>query len=233
MSDYVLCELLETENLSPTVRRFRFQYPFDFSAGQFVILQLPIQHEFNTRSYSIASSNQLERVIDLCIVKKELGAGTTFLFNHLKPGDKIPISTPQGKFILQEGQKHKTHLFICTGTGIAPFVPMIDHILQHSPTTNVHLIFGNRTETDILYKNHWEQLSKNWPQFQFTPVLSKPSQNWTGVNGYLHQVYLNLNPNPTQYIAYICGWAQMVKEAKNNFKALGFARKDIIFELYD
>ena len=59
---------------------------FDFKAGQFVTLDLPIHEQKNKRwrSYSIASWPDGTNVYELLIVLLEGGAGTTYLFNEVE-----------------------------------------------------------------------------------------------------------------------------------------------------
>ena len=85
----------------------------------------------------------------------------------------------------------------------------------------------------MLYRKEFEELAISNPKFAYIPVLSQ--EKWEGHQGYLHQVYLN-KPKWTglqNTMFYICGWSQMVKEAKNNLKSMGYSRKEIKFELYD
>src|SRR5688572_2149134 len=104
MDGFWKSELIAMRSLSPTVRQFTFAYPWSdqFLPGQFVMLDLPIEAEFTTRSYSIASAPNADGWIDLCVVKKPDGPGTHYLFDELNPGGTISISKPQGKFVMSE-----------------------------------------------------------------------------------------------------------------------------------
>lgn len=219
---------------SPTVKRYFITIEgvttFDFLPGQFVMLDLPIQHEFTTRSYSIASAPKSNE-IELCIVLKEDGQGTPYLFENIKVGSKLKVSEPQGRFFLK--QPIETDLcLIATGTGVAPLRSMLHSIFNNNIShKNLYLVFGNRTEKDILYRKEFEELEKQHPQFKFLPTLSR--EEWEGPTGYVHPIYKNLFDGSQPAVFYICGWSSMVKEAKNNLKAMGYPRKQINFELYD
>ncbi|HCS20214.1 MAG TPA: oxidoreductase [Bacteroidetes bacterium] len=227
-------EVLQITALTPSVRIFRIRYSLSnaFRPGQFVMLDLPIQTEFTTRSYSIASAPNSDGWIELCIVKKPDGPGTSFLFEHIKEGDMLQVSEPQGKFVLEA--ETAPLCMVCTGTGIAPFRAMIldlrrRHTRLPMPLT---LVFGNRFEEDILYREEWEQMQKLDPNFKFIPVLSR-EENWNGAKGYVHESYLPLAKAYPETHFYLCGWTTMVRDAKNKLKALGFSRKQLKFELYD
>lgn len=232
MDTWYQCEVLERKPLSDSVISLKLAYPDSnsFVPGQFVMLDLPIEGEFSTRSYSIASAPNRESWIELCIVLKPDGAGTPYLFEDVNRGSVLKVSEPQGRFVLEEGTEPVC--LICTGTGVAPFRSFIQHLEKQGLSREVHLIFGNRTETDILYESEWTSLVKAG-RLHFYPVLSRSSAEWAGVKGYVHEVYPALAEAHPDWTFYLCGWSTMVKEAKNNLKALGFSRKQLKFELYD
>ncbi|MEO6133811.1 MAG: FAD-dependent oxidoreductase, partial [Ginsengibacter sp.] len=105
---------------------------FNFKAGQFVTLDLPIHEQVNKRwrSYSIASWPDGSNVFELLIVLLEGGAGTTYIFDNIKVGSEFSFRGPQGVFVLPENIE-KDLFFICTGTGIAPFRSMLNYLHLH------------------------------------------------------------------------------------------------------
>lgn len=230
------------ENVNKSTRRFWIQIPevekFDFKPGQFVTLDLPIHEKVNKRwrSYSIASWPDGTNTIELLIVLLEGGAATTYLFNEIKIGSELVLRGPQGVFVLPEQLDHDM-FFICTGTGIAPFRSMIHHITNHSiPHKNIYLIFGTRTQNDLLYAEEMKELEKRTPGFHYIPTLSR--EKWEGCCGYVHDVYEKLvnenksGDNLPDAKFYLCGWKNMVDEAKARIQALGYDRKSIHLELY-
>lgn len=220
---------------TPTVKRYYIAIDgiakYDFLPGQFVMLDLPIQHEFSTRSYSIASAPDGSNIIELCIVLKEDGQGTPYIFSNISVGSKLKVSEPQGRFYLKEPVENDI-CFIATGTGVAPLRSMLLHIFNKNiPHKNLYLVFGNRTEKDILYRAEFENWAKQFPDFHFLPTLSR--EEWGGEKGYVHPIYEREFDDTRDATFYICGWSSMVREAKNRLKAMGYRRKQINFELYD
>ncbi len=234
MDNPLACKVLSIQQLSPTVRQFRISYAWSdqFIPGQFVMLDLPIEAKFTTRSYSIASAPNSEGWIELCIVQKPGGPGTAFLFSQVTEGTLLQVSEPQGKFVLTDTDS--PICFIATGTGVAPFRAMIQENLKKNGAldTPITLVFGNRFAHDILYHEEWENLAATDPNFTFIPVLSR-DENWEGPRGYVHEHYLPIAEANNTYHFYLCGWTNMVREAKNKLKSLGFSRKQLKFELYD
>jgi CDP-4-dehydro-6-deoxyglucose reductase len=105
------------------------------------------------------------------------------------------------------------------------------------PHQNIYLLFGTRTKTDLLYYEEMMRLAQNIPQFHYLPTLSR--EQWEGCCGYVHTLYEQLvlekknsqgELPPASF--YLCGWKNMVDEAKQRILALGYDKKAIHLELY-
>lgn len=219
------------------VRRFFIKMPdtvnFKFNAGQFIMINLPINSKFTNRSYSIASAPSDDNIFELCIVLKPDGLGTPFEWRNFKPGSLIHVSAPIGKFGLLEPVETDI-CFIGTGTGIAPLRSMIGDIYNRQvPHRNIYLVSGNRMRKDILYKNEFEVLEKENPEFNFIPVLSQASNDWHGARGYVHSVYEELFADKRPAYFYICGWNDMLRDTRQRLEAMGYDKSAIRFESYD
>ncbi|MBL0339452.1 MAG: hypothetical protein IPP71_00115 [Bacteroidetes bacterium] len=101
------------------------------------------------------------------------------------------------------------------------------------PHKNIYMVFGNRWEKDILYRKEFESLEKEMDNFTFIPVLSRENAGWEGRNGYVHAVYEEIFADKRPAKFYICGWADMLKEARQRLEAMGYDKKSIKFESYD
>lgn len=231
------------ENETYNTRRFWIKIPelesFDFTPGQFVTLDLPIHEKPNKRirSYSIASWPDGTNMFELLIVLLDGGAGTTYLFNEISEGSELTLRGPQGVFILPDPIE-KDLYFICTGTGIAPFRSMVHHIKRHNvPHQHIYLLFGTRKKEDLLYLEEMRRLEQEVENFHYIPTLSR--EQWDGCCGYVHAIYENLvreKMNGSTQLPeskfYLCGWKNMVDEAKQRIQQLGYDRKAIHQELY-
>jgi ferredoxin-NADP reductase len=235
-------KVIKIENATPTslTKRFWIQVPevesFDFKPGQFVTLDLPIHEQKNKRwrSYSIASAPDGTNIFELVIVYLEGGLGTTYLFNDISVGSELLLRGPQGKFTLPDPIAEDLY-FICTGTGIAPFRSMAQFLHIHKlPHQSIHLIFGCRKLEDGLYVDELRQLEKDNPGFFFHPCYSREAEVPVGAQkGYVHPVYEALTEQgkkPAKF--FLCGWKNMIDEAKQRILAMGYDKKAIHLELY-
>jgi CDP-4-dehydro-6-deoxyglucose reductase len=109
--------------------------------------------------------------------------------------------------------------------------------LNNIPHKDLYLIFGSRTKADLLYYNELNQLQDELNGFYYIPTLSR--EQWEGKSGYVHSIYEELcrtkmggsgELSPAGF--YLCGWKNMIDEAKQRITALGYDRKSIHQELY-
>ncbi len=238
--------VIRIENATYNTKRFFIKVSeletFNFKAGQFVTLDLPIHEQKNKRwrSYSIASWPDGTNVYELLIVLLEDGAGTTYLFNEVNVGSELTFRGAQGVFTLPENIE-KDLFFICTGTGIAPFRSMLNFIRIHNiPHKNLYLIFGCRTQKDLLYYEEMLELEKKIDNFYYMPTLSR--EGWEGRKGYVHSLYEEIcrknneacedlkDLKPASF--YLCGWKAMIDDARKKIGDMGYDRKAVHLELY-
>jgi ferredoxin-NADP reductase len=240
-------KVIRIENETPTTRRFWIELPgmssFDFKPGQFVTLDLPVHEKPNKRwrSYSIASWPDGTNVFELVIVYLEGGAGTTYLFKDVNIGSELTLRGPQGVFVLPEPVSTDL-FFICTGTGIAPFRSMIHHIYNHNiPHKDIYLIFGCRKFPDSLYGAEMRAMEERLPDFYYIPTFSREvlsNANHLVRMGYVHAVYEEIcrkkiqEGNLINAKFFLCGWRNMIDEAKQRIQQLGYEKKSIHQELY-
>jgi len=229
-------KVIRIENETGNTHRFWIEVAelssFDFQPGQFVTLDLPIHEKPNKRlrSYSIASWPDGTNVFELIIVLNQRGAGTQYLFNHVKVGSALTFRGPQGVFTLP-AVTDKDIFLICTGTGIAPFRSMIHHIKNKAIAhKNIYLVFGCRKKEDLLYYGEMTKLQSGLKSFHYIPTLSR--QQWEGHHGYVHPIYLELCKDKQDALFFLCGWKHMIDEAEKRILEMGYDKKAIHQELY-
>ncbi len=208
---------------------------FNFKPGQFVTFDLPVGEKpaDRWRSYSIASAPD-GQIFELVIMGLKGGRASEYFFYEVKENDSVKFRGPEGKFILPE-KIEKELCFICTGTGIAPFRSMLNHLTEKNPQhKKISLFFGTRHLKDVLFREEFESLQKKFRQFNYHFVLSKEdSQEYSGTRGHVHQLYEKEFADGRPADFYLCGWRGMIKEAEHRIMKLGYSRKDIHHEIYD
>ena len=225
--------LLETRNLSPSVRHFEFELPevqrFGFVPGQFMSLTAEIGHDEITRAYSLASPPAGNRFA-LCLNEVDGGRFSPHLFS-LTPGGEINCQGPYGAFIFRRPLSDS--ILVATGTGIAPFRSMLLDRVPNEPDRRFTLIFGVRHEQGLLYRDEWEALARQYRNFDFRPTLTQPGPDWSGRTGRVQSHVLEALADRRDVDVYICGLKEMVNDVRAALKEKGLDRKRIVYERYD
>ena len=226
-------QLLESQEIAPEVRHFRFEVPaverLEFTPGQFVSFTEDVHGRSVTRAYSLASAPDGNR-FELCLNRVKEGLFSPWIF-QLKPGDTVQMRGPLGYFVPR--QPFRDSVFVATGTGIAPFRAFLGSEPVRSHRGRVTLLFGARHPEGLLYRTEFEQLSADRPGFAFLPTVTRPSAGWSGRTGRVQQHLDEALDGRTGIDVYICGLKAMVDEIREILKGRGFDRKQIISEKYD
>ena len=224
-----------SRELAPGVRHFDFSVPeaerLEFQAGQFVSLSEEIAGRHITRAYSISSAPGHDNRFSLCLNLVPDGRFSPFLF-AMKPGDSVAMQGPLGTFTLRDAAREM--IWVATGTGVAPFRAMLDAWRTLAPGRGrVTLIFGVRHEENLLYRTDFAAAAAALPDFEFHPTLSRPNAEWTGRTGHVQRHVMESIGDRRDIDIYICGLKLMVDDLRAQLKALGFDRKQIVYEKFD
>ncbi|NTV09925.1 MAG: ferredoxin--NADP reductase [Zoogloea sp.] len=123
-----------------------------FDNGQFVMIGLEKEDGRPlTRAYSIASPNYEEH-LEFFSIKVPNGPLTSRL-QHLKPGDPIVVSKkPTGTLVVSDLLPGKNLYMLSTGTGLAPFMSLIQDPEVYERFEKVVLIHGVRYVSELAYE---------------------------------------------------------------------------------
>ena len=129
------------------------------------------------------------------------------------------------------------YLFVATGTGVTPFRAMLPKIRELTATRGCTfaLVYGARSETELLYGDEFEAFAREVPGFSFHPCFSRVPRAVPRPhdrNGRVQVALGELAPNAATDIAYLCGNPDMVDESFAMLKAAGLGVPQIRREKY-
>jgi CDP-4-dehydro-6-deoxyglucose reductase, E3 len=235
-------ELVEATMLSPSVRSLTFSVAGGacaYTAGQWVNLYVPTPDGEIMRAYSIASAPDPARRERFEIAVTYVAGGPVSTALHaLALGARMEMDGPWGFFTRADAPSPpQPAVFVGTGTGLSPLRAMLQEELRRGGEAAgppLVLLFGCRTEADILYGDEIAAWAKHHPRFRYEVTLSRPSSDWKGRAGYVqaHLPELVAPLRPVQ--VYVCGLSKMVKDVRRILKEdLGLDRRSIHTERYD
>ena len=199
--------------------------------------------EVVTRAYSMANYPEEEGIIMLNVriasppprqPDVPPGQMSSYIFS-LKPGDEVTISGPFGEFFARDTDNEM--IFIGGGAGMAPMRSHIfDQFRRIKTDRKVSFWYGARSLREAFYQDHFDKIAKDFPNFEWFLALSdaKDEDNWTGYEGYIHQVlldnYLKDHEAPEDCEYYICGPPLMNAAVFKMLDDLGVEPESILFD---
>ncbi len=204
--------------------------PFHPLPGQYVTFRLQREGKPVTRSYSITSDPTPQPEFELVVKRVEGGLASNLLCDAAV-GDRFNVILPLGKFAVHEPGDRQL-LFVATGTGIAPFFPMVRSVRHRFPDTRTSLVVGYRYPADLILNDRWVDLAREWDRFQLLNVLSRPDAPWTGRSGHVQDVLGKDFPDLSHYDVYICGAPEMVTDVQSYAIDHGTPKDRVFVERY-
>lgn len=226
---------------------------FQFTQGQHLTLRFQINGKEERRSYSMCSS-PLESDISVTVKKVKSGKVSNYIHDQVRPGTPVEVMPPEGRFFTQlDGEQKKNYYLIAAGSGITPIMSMLKTILEVEPMSFVFLLYGNRNEEEIIFKNELDRLAGRYEgQLYVEYTLSQPKREkpkglgglfskgkttWDGKTGRIEagivQQFLAENaPRHKQSEYFICGPGNMIETAEKALLAGGVDKKNIHHEYF-
>ncbi|MCB0844351.1 MAG: ferredoxin--NADP reductase [Bacteroidetes bacterium] len=206
--------------------------------GQFLTIRLKVEGKYYFRSYSISSVPQLDSFVGITIKRVLGGKVSNFIIDHLKPGQQIEVLNPRGKFFLEPGlKKQRNIVFFAGGSGISPIMSILRAILFQEPLSKITLIFANRRESDIIFKDKLSELAGKFPdRLQISHFLSQPElttripHHKGRLNSQAVEAIL-LERNVLENAQFfLCGPDSMMEMVRNTLSGLDIENSDIFQE---
>lgn len=201
----------------PDTKTLRLKWPEgydpDFKTGQFITLFWPDAPGYK-RAYSL-SSCALDRGYYEVTIKREGKMGTRFV-DWAKPGDRLSVLPPAGKFLpVFEPDKHLVCL--AGGSGVTPFRGFAREATRRKLETKITVLYSVRTTNDIIFEREFRELAVENSHFNFYVTCTRlhPEDKWTGRRGRIDAAWVReqIHDLPNT-VFYACGPNPLVEFAE-------------------
>lgn len=226
---------------------------FRFRSGQFLTLRFMLKGKEERRSYSICTA-PFESKLSITVKRVMGGLVSTYILENLKAGDTIEVMAPEGKFVLNSDFNiGKSYYFVAAGSGITPVISHIKTLLEDEPQSSLFLLYGNRNEQSIIFRQQLDSLQKFYSgQLYIEYVLSQPKRekpsglggffskgtiSWQGktgrINAKMLEEFMSDYPPRHKVSEYVlCGPGQMIDDVTSFLKRLDIDKKHIHAEYF-
>ncbi|MFH1996975.1 MAG: FAD-binding oxidoreductase [Candidatus Omnitrophota bacterium] len=209
-------EVLEVIPRTHNVKSFRFAVKENglFKPGQFFRLTLSVGGKEESKYFSFSNSPTETGYIEFTKRITESDFSKTLI--GARPGDPAAVAMPYGNFTF-EGEYDKV-AFLSGGIGVTPFRSMCKYATDMKLSTDIVLVYSNRTERDIVFRDDFDEMSGLNPRIRVINTLTSEeavSASWRGRIGRISGAMLREEvPDINERVIFVCGPQNMVTSLK-------------------
>lgn len=196
-----------------------------FLPGQYVNIEVPGSGQ--TRSYSFSSLPGEKQASFL--IKQVPGGLMSKWLERAQPADKVTMTGPLGSFYLREVKRPL--LFLAGGTGLAPFLAMLEVLAERGESQRVSLIYGVTRDQDLVMVDTLQTFAARLPNFSFVTCVADLGSAHPQT-GYVTQHMAAEVLNEGNVDVYLCGPPPMVDAVRQHFKDQGVTPVSFHYEKF-
>ena len=205
--------------------RFTLDQAPAFLPGQYVNIAVPGGHQ--TRSYSFSSRPGATEASFL--IKQVPGGLMSTWLTGASAGEQVSMTGPLGSFYLRAVTRPL--LFLAGGTGLAPFLAMLEVLADKGETQQICLIYGVTRDQDLVMVDALEGFSDHLPNFSFVTCVADPATVHPR-QGYVTQHIAAGALNAGDVDVYLCGPPPMVDAVRKYFTEQGVSPANFHYEKF-
>jgi ring-1,2-phenylacetyl-CoA epoxidase subunit PaaE len=146
---------------------------YEYSAGQYLTVRVKIGTKTYDRCFSLSSAPGLDPFLRITVKLK--GEVSNYFYHQAQPGHTIEALYPVGDFGLPSVEP-ENYVFVAGGSGITPFMSIIRSLYAQNNVAKVTLLYANKTEQNVIFKDYFMELAQSNPNFSFKTFYSGKSR---------------------------------------------------------
>ena len=224
-------EMVEVRQLSPTSIGFAVRVKdagqLSYLPGQYVNVSVPGTSQ--TRSYSFSSMPR-EGVVEFLVRNIPNGLMSSYLAGSARPGDALTLTGPIGSFYLRDVTRPL--LFLAGGTGLAPFLAMLESLRHKETGQPIHMIYGVTNDADLVELDKLAAFAAAIPGFTYVTVVADPASTHER-KGYVTHHLPDAALHGGNLDLYLCGPPPMVDAVRGTLAERGVKPANFHFEKFN
>ncbi len=183
-----------------------------FRPGQHLTLRVEVDGVILRRPYSLCSDPADPDALAVTVKRVPGGRASTWLVDHVAPGDVIDVLGPHGRFGTAPDPDRARHVvLVAGGSGITPLLSIARALLRGEPASTVDLVYANRGYRSIILRDDLLALAAQHDRLRITWVLERASKRLDAHLGRLEgEVLATALPCDERAEYYVCGPAPMM-----------------------
>jgi sulfhydrogenase subunit gamma (sulfur reductase) len=228
-----MAKVIRIEELSADIKLFRFRMlkgsfhknsdRLTFLPGQFIMVGI---WGYGEAPFGILSSPCEDGFMEILV--RKVGTVTNAL-HRLSVGASLAIRGPYGNGFPISFFEDKDIVMVSGGCGIPPIASLVEHIISsRNRFGRVYLLYGATTPQDILLKDRLDTWSGH---INILLNVSHPTPEWKGHVGIITAMIKDIEINPLNSVAAMCGPGPMMTALEHIIRPLGIADRRIYVSL--
>ena len=207
--------------------------PAFFRAGQYVVVRQYIDGKLIARPISVSCGPDfsLDGKYVLTVKRAPGGFMSDYILDNWKVGDDVVTSGPQGVFYYEGLRDAHNVVAVAGGSGITPILSMAYAIMAGDEDFNLTILYGSRTEKDILFKKEFEEICKRTDKVKIVYVLSDEEKEGCE-SGFITAELIEKYAGNEQYSVFASGPQSMYTFLDGEVAKLKIAQKFYRKELF-
>ncbi len=204
----------------------------DHLPGQFLFLTLHRESgPTEEHPFSIASAPSRDGHVTATI---KASGDFTRSIRETEVGDRACVRAPFGRFSHLLHDEDEPMVFVAGGVGITPMLSMLRHMHQEGSDRSVLLLYGNRTQADIVARAELDEIAASGkPSLRVVHILSKADASWSGETGRIDCGCIERHAGGLEDKAfYVSGPPMMIDAVVRTLREAGVPDRHIHFERF-
>ena len=182
-SPYLNLKVADVTRETPDAITIHLEHPdkktITYKPGQFLTLILTIEGKEVRRSYSLSSTPLEAPRLSVTVKRVDGGLVSNYLIDHLQPGQEVKAMEPLGNFCLTCAPSNQREVILFgAGSGITPLMSILKAVLAEEPGSRVTLLYGNRSEDTVIFREQLQQLQAGNPdRLHVEYIFSQPKHD--------------------------------------------------------
>jgi len=210
--------------------RFTADKKLPFHPGQYLEWTLAHGHPDNrgNRRYFTIASSPTEQNIDIGVKFYPKSSSYKKDLLEMQPGDTLVASQLSGDFTMPNDTTKKL-VFVAGGIGVTPFRSMIKYLLDTKERRDIVLLYSNRTQSDIAYKDVFDEAQQVGIKTVYTLTDQKATlPDWKGYTGYIDRQMIEKEiPDYRDRHFFLSGPHSMIIAFEQTLHDMGIGRSQI------
>lgn len=228
----------EVVNVAKDAVNLVFDKPesFEYEPGQFITLIKEVNGKKIRRAYSLCTTPFEDDNPAVTVKRVDGGAMSNDVNDNVKAGDEIEIMEPMGMFTTSYDSNAKRQaVFFGGGSGITPLMSILRSILLKEPESSVVLVYGNRSEEYIIFKDLISELTNKYgDRFKALHILEEGEADYSGrPTPEMIKDICSAISSDTNTEFYVCGPQPMMDVVSEGLDVAGIDASKIKMESFE